>query len=349
MNRILYPLGILFTLAILLTSCGGTSENKETETAKEVNVYTHRHYEIDKQLFKEFTTQTGIKVNVITAGADQLMERLQREGENSPADLLITVDAGRLFRAKEKQLLQAITSPTLTKQVPTAFKDRQNYWYALTIRGRVVVYSKERVNPEELTTYSDLTNKKWLGKILVRSSDNIYNQSLMAGIIAHEGEEKALIWAKGIVANMARSPKGKDRDQMKAIAAGEGDLAIVNTYYLGKLLYSDKPEEQEVAKQLGVFFPNQEGAGTHINISGAGVTKYAPNKENAIKLLEFLTNKEAQIRFAAENHEYPVNTEAMWSEMLKKLGTFKADSIDFDLLGKHNTTAVKLFDQAGWK
>ncbi|MFT6845272.1 MAG: iron(III) transport system substrate-binding protein [Flavobacteriales bacterium] len=316
---------------------------------KEVNVYTHRHYDVDQALFNAFTKKTGIAVNVIKASADELLVKLEQEGENSPADLLVTVDVSRLEKAKEKGLLQNISSTILQKNIPLELRDSAGSWFAQTIRGRVVVYNKETVSSEQLSTYEALTDQQWENKLLVRSSSNMYNQSLMASIIANNGSDSALAWAKGVVANMARDPKGNDRDQVKAIAAGEGDLAIINTYYLGKLLTSDNPEEVKAGEAVGIFFPNQDGRGAHINISGAGVTKYAPNKQNAVLLLEFLSEKEAQEKFAAANHEYPVNPTVAPTPILSSWGTFKADTKSLKEIYAFQAEAILLFDQAGWK
>ena len=298
------------------------NQKKAEEKVQEVNVYTHRHYPADHQLISSFENHTGIKVNVVYAKADELIQKMTEEGELSPADVLITVDAGRLVRAKDKGLLQSVNSETLNSIIAPHLRDENNQWLALTKRARVIVYAKDRVNPENLSTYEDLATDKWKNKILVRSSNNIYNQSLLASIIANDGEEEAKTWAKNVVANMARSPKGNDRDQVKAVVAGEGDIAIVNTYYIGKLLNSKNPEEVKAGNGVAVFFPNQENRGTHINISGAGVAKYAPNKANAIKFIEFLAGKEAQGVFAKANYEYPVNAEVVSSDLLKSWGAF---------------------------
>ena len=316
---------------------------------QEVNVYTHRHYAPDKELFARFEKELNIKVNVINASADELILKMENEGSQSPADVLITVDAGRLQRAKEKDLLQSINSELLANNVPDHLRDEDGYWFGLTKRSRVIVYSKNRVNKNQLSTYEALTEDQWLGKILIRSSGNIYNQSLMASMIANIGEEAAAQWAAGILKNMARPPKGSDRDQMKAVAAGMGDLAIVNTYYVGKLLTSPDSLERRVGQQMGIFFPNQEGRGTHINVSGAGVAKYAPNKSNAIKFIEFLSSADAQETFSSSNFEYPVNPNAKISPLLQSWGTFKEDKMSLSSLGALNKSAVLLFDRVGWK
>lgn len=340
MKKILSSL-IFVVLGTLSLFASGQSE--------EVNVYTHRHYEADQQLFDRFTEETGIVVNVVKAKADQLIERLVSEGENSPADILITADAGRLVKADSLGLLQSVESQVLNDNIPANLRDVSGKWFGFTKRARVVVYNPSVTDVNELSTYEALTNEKWLGKIVVRSSSNLYNQSLLASIISHKGEEEAKNWAEGIVANFAREPKGNDRDQMKALVAGEGELAIVNTYYLGLLLNSTEVEEVKVGEQLAVFFPNQGDRGTHINISGAGVTKSSKNRENAIKLLEYLSSVEAQELFSAANYEYPVNPAAETSALLQSWGTFHEDDIDIAELGINNSEAVKVFDRAGWR
>lgn len=344
---------LIFSL-VAVSACSSSQKPAETpEPAKKdngvVNLYTDRHYETDDQLFSKFTDETGIKVNVVKGKSDELIERLAREGKDTEADLLVTADAGRLHRAKTTDLLQPVTSETILKNVPENLRDTDNNWFGLTVRARVLVYAKDRVNPAELSTYEDLTSDKWQGKVLVRSSTNLYNQSLLASFIAIEGEEKATEWAKGLVANMAREPKGNDRDQAKAVVAGEGEIAIMNTYYVGLMKNSSDPEEVKVADQIGIFFPNQDTNGTHINVSGIGVTKEAKNKENAIKFIEFLTSEAAQKQFAESNYEYPVNPNVEASELLKSWGEFKTQNINLSLLGENNSKAVEIFNQIGWK
>ena len=345
-----YSVAILCLLVHLLNSCTTNSNKGEAqEQQQEVNLYTHRHYAPDQELFAQFEKEFGIKVNVVNASADELMLKMENEGVQSPADVLITVDAGRLQRAKEKDLLQSISSEILTSNVPDHLRDVDGHWFGLTKRSRVIVYAKDRVTKDQLSTYEALTEDQWMGKILIRSSGNIYNQSLMASMIANLGEEVAAQWAAGILKNMARSPKGSDRDQMKAVAAGLGDLAIVNTYYVGKLLTSPDSMERAVGQQMGIFFPNQEGRGTHINVSGAGVAKYSPNKANAIKFIEFLSSEAAQEIFSSSNFEYPVNPKVKTSPLLQSWGAFKEDKLSLSTLGALNKSAVLLFDQVGWK
>ncbi|MEL6636697.1 MAG: Fe(3+) ABC transporter substrate-binding protein [Bacteroidota bacterium] len=339
-----------------LWSCGGGSSDSQsgdgagnTNADQEVTVYTHRHYDTDQQLFDEFEKESGIKVKVVNASADELIQKMIAEGEQSPADVLITVDAGRLVRAKSKGLLQSIESATLDQNIPAHLRDGEKQWFGLTKRARIIAYHPDRVQAEELSTYEALTEDRWKGKVLIRSSGNIYNQSLMASLIANLGEEKAKSWAEGIVANLARAPKGNDRDQVKAIVAGEGDVAIVNTYYIGKLLNSKDSTEVEAGQSIRLFFPNGEDRGSHINVSGIGVAKNAPHRDNAVKLIEFLSGVKAQEIFAKSNYEYPVNPSAQASELLQSWGAFKEDTLPLSKLGELNQQAVILFDQVGWK
>jgi iron(III) transport system substrate-binding protein len=318
-------------------------------SAQEVNVYSARHYKSDQVLFDSFTRQTGIKINVIEGDVGPLLQRLQSEGRNSPADLFITADAGNLWRAQEADVLQPVKSAALDETIPHNMREPDGHWFGLSQRARVLVYNKDRVKPSDLSTYEDLADPKWKGRILVRSSNHVYNQSLLASIIAADGPEKAEAWARGIAANLARPPKGGDTDQIKAVAAGEGDVAISNTYYFARLAASDKPEDQALVSKLGIFFPNQSGRGTHVNISGAGVTKHAPHRDNAIKLLEFLVTPEAQQVFAEGNNEYPVRSGVAASAVVNSWGTFKGDPLNASVLGKHQAEAVRIADRAGWR
>lgn len=344
---------LIFLSAVLaFTACKNEkSENESPSENKDqvVNVYTHRHYEADQELFRMFEEKTGIKVQVVNSNADELIQKMSMEGAQSPADVLITVDAGRLTRAKDQGLLQSINSEILENSVPSHLKDEGKYWFGLTKRARIIAYAKDRVKPEELSTYEDLASNKWKDRILIRSSGNIYNQSLLASLIAHNGEEKATSWAHAIVDNMARTPRGGDRDQVKAIVAGEGDVAVVNSYYVGKMLNSSDPEEVSTAEKVGLFFPNQDGRGTHINVSGAGVAKYAPNKENAIRFIEFLVSEDAQKIFANSNYEYPVLESLDPAKTLQDWGAFKEDTLKLTVLGDNNKQAVLIFDEGGWK
>lgn len=343
---------LLLLVAFSFFACKNNQEKvdkSETNENQVVNVYTHRHYKPDQDLFKMFEEQTGIQVNVTNASADELIQKMNMEGKQSPADVLITVDAGRLSRAKEQGLLQPIGSEILNKSIPTHLRDTDNQWFGVTKRARIIAYAKDRVSKDQLSTYEDLASEKWKNKILIRSSENIYNQSLLASIIANDGKEKARSWAEAVVNNMARKPKGSDRDQVKAVVAGEGDLAVVNSYYIGKMLNSSDPEEVDTAGKIGLFFPNQDGRGTHVNVSGAGVAKYAPNKDNAQRFIEFLISEEAQKIFANANYEYPVLEGVEPAQDLQDWGEFKEDSLELTKLGENNKQAVLIFDEAGWK
>ncbi len=317
--------------------------------AGEVNIYSARHYPADDELFGLFTRQTGIKVNIIQGKAEELMQRLKLEGDASPADVLITVDAGNVWRAEDEGLFQPIQSDVLNAEIPANLRDPQGRWYAFSTRARVIVYDKSRVKPEELSTYEDLADPKWKGRILIRSSNNIYNQSLLASIIAHDGAEKAEAWARGIVANMARQPEGGDIEQIQALVAGEGDIAVSNTYYFARLLAGDDTALKQKLANVGVFFPNQDDRGTHVNISGAGVALHAPNRANAVKLLEFLISPEAQEIFARANYEFPVRPDARPDPIVAAWGPFKADTLNVAALGQHNAEAVMMMDRAGWR
>lgn len=315
----------------------------------EVNIYTHRHYDTDKQLFSQFEKETGIKVNVVKAKASQLIKKIEIEGKDTPADVLITVDAGRLYEAKAKGLLQNVKSEKLEKNIPSHLRDADNNWFGLTYRARIIAYNPEKTDVKELSTYEALTDKKWKGKIVVRSSTNIYNQSLIASMIVNNGYDKTFNWAENLVKNFARNPKGNDRAQAKAVYAGQAELAIMNTYYMGKMFDSKDPKERAVARSLKIFFPNQNDRGTHINISGAGVVKHSKNRENAIKFIEFLSSKKAQKLFAEANYEYPVHPEVQASDLVKSWGEFKADNLNLSKLGEYGKKATILADRAGWK
>ncbi|MEM6820470.1 MAG: Fe(3+) ABC transporter substrate-binding protein [Verrucomicrobiota bacterium] len=343
MKSIYHVFALIIFIALTLTGC----VQKKSEPG-EVNVYSHRHYDSDKILFEQFTEQTGIKVNVVKAKADQLIERLKKEGENSPADVLMTVDVGRLTRAKDASLLQAFPDTGMLDNLPKHLVDEDSQWVALTKRARVVVYHKDRVEADELPDYEDLSDPKYQGRIITRSSTNIYNQSLIASILVHNGAEATETWANGLVSNFARDPKGNDRAQMRALAAGVADFAIVNTYYLG-LLFAGPEVDKEIAAQLKIHFPNQSGRGTHINVSGAGITKSAKNIENAQKLISFLLSPTAQKIFAEVNYEYPILEGVEASRLVKSWGDFKEDTVSLNSVGAKGAEALKLADRAGWK
>ncbi|MBF0394379.1 MAG: Fe(3+) ABC transporter substrate-binding protein [Alphaproteobacteria bacterium] len=317
--------------------------------AAEVNVYSARNDALIKPLLDEFTAKTGIKANLLAGKPEQLLERLKSEGASSPADVLITTDAGNLWAAKEAGVLQPIKSATLDANIPAQLRDPEGAWFGLSQRARVIFAAKDRVKPGEITSYEDLADPKWKGRVCIRGSDNIYNQSLLAAMIATSGVEKAEAWAKGVTANMARKPQGGDRDQILAVAAGECDVAVANTYYYGGMLTGKKEDEKKAAEAVALVWPNQQGRGTHVNISGAAVTKSAKNKDEAVKLIEFLSGDEAQRIYAETNIEYPVKQGVAWSPLLDSWGRFKTDDLNVAALGKNNPEAVKIFDRVGWR
>ena len=317
--------------------------------AQEVNVYSGRKEALIKPLFDEYTNETGIRVNLVTGEADALIKRLELEGEKSPADLLLTVDAGRLYRAKEQGLLQAITSAQLNEAVPENYRDPEGYWYGLSVRARVIVYSRANIEPAQLSTYEALADPVWKKQLCVRSSSNIYNQSLVASMLAHHGEEDTEKWIRGLVGNFARDPKGGDRDQVKAVAAGQCNLALVNTYYLAGMLSSGIDNETATANKVSLFWPNQDGRGAHVNVSGAGVTRSARNKTAAVQLLEYLVNVPAQEWYGKTNREFPVRDGVAGDSILQSWGEFKADNLNLAILGEKNQAAVRAMDRAGWK
>jgi iron(III) transport system substrate-binding protein len=315
----------------------------------EVNLYSSRHYNTDEKLYSEFTAKTGIKINRIEDDADKLIQRMKAEGPNSPADVFISVDAGRIQRAAEDGLLQPVKSPALEMAIPAHLRDPEGLWFGFSKRARVIVYARDRVKPAELSTYEALADAKWKGRIAVRSSTYIYNQSLVGSMLAALGPEKTEAWAKGFAANFARPPKGGDRDQISAVAAGEADVAISNTYYLAHMLNSKKPEEKAAAEKAAVFFPNQDGRGTHVNISGGGVARHAKNKDNAVRFLEYLVSPQAQAYFAEGNYEYPVVADVKASPVIAAWGAFKEDQLNARIYAKNNAEALKIMDRAGWK
>lgn len=327
----------------LLTGAAGQA------AAQEVNIYSARHYQTDEALYEGFTEKTGIRINRIEGEGDALMERIKAEGKNSPADVLITVDAGRLWRADQLDLFQPVRSKLLEERIPANLRHPDGRWFGFSTRARVIFYNKDMVDPSEIGSYEDLADPKWKGMVCMRSSSNIYNLSLMASLIEHNGEEKALEWAKGVVGNFARNPQGGDTDQLRAVATGECGLTLANTYYFVRLMQSDDPKDQEVVEKVGVIFPNQDGRGTHVNVSGAGVLKHAPNKDAAVKFLEYLASDEAQRYFAHGSNEYPAVAGVAASDALKLLGDFKVDEINVAVYGENQPLAQKLFDRAGWQ
>jgi iron(III) transport system substrate-binding protein len=315
-----------------------------------LNLYSARHYQTDEALYANFTKTTGIKINRIEAGDDQLLERLKSEGAMSPADLLLIVDAARLWTVQSLGLFQPVRSKVLEERIPATLRDPDGNWYGFSSRARVIVYNKQAVNPADVSTYESLADPKNKNRVCTRSGSHPYNLSLVAALIAHNGEAKTEEWAKSVVANMARTPRGGDSDQIKAVAAGECGVALTNTYYYVRLLRSAKPEEREWAAKAGLIWPDQQSYGTHLNISGAGVLKNAPHRENAIRFLEYLSSPEAQGYFANGNNEWPaVKGAVAKNPELESLGTFKADTLPIATLGKNTPAAQMLLDRAGWK
>jgi len=317
--------------------------------ADEVNLYSARKEKLIKPLLDIFTKESGIKVNLVTAKAGPLLKRLQTEGINSPADLFITTDAGRLHKANDAGVLQVTESDVLNKSIPESFRDPKGVWYGLSLRARPIFYIKGKVQPEELSTYEALADEKWKNRICIRSSSNIYNQSLVASMISNNGAEKTQEWANKFVTNLARKPKGGDRDQIKAAAAGECDIAIANTYYYGAMINGKDEKQKKAAEAVAIFWPNQAGRGAHVNISGIAMTKASKNKANAQKLMEFLVSEKSQNWYAQVNHEYPVIASGDWSDTLKSWGEFNADSLNLAKLGELNKDASQLMDRAKWK
>jgi iron(III) transport system substrate-binding protein len=315
-----------------------------------LNIYSSRHYQTDEALYGNFTKKTGIKINRIEASEDALIERIRNEGAKSPADVLITVDAGRLWRAEQLGFFQPVKSALLDERIPASFREPGGLWFGFSLRARVIAYDKTAVKPGEITTYEQLADPRWKGKICSRSGSHVYNLSLMGAMIEHLGEAKAEEWARGVRANLARDPKGGDTDQIKAVAAGECQLAIANTYYWARLARSAKPDEKAVAERVGIIFPNQATWGTHVNISGAGVLKNAPHRENAVRFLEYLASDEAQRYFADGNNEWPaVASVQVANPALASLGQLKYDQINVAALGRNQPTSQKLFDRVAWK
>ena len=319
------------------------------DAAEVVNIYNSRHYGTDQQLWDQFTRDTGILVNVVDGTHEQLIQRMQAEGANSPADIFITVDAGRLAQASGLGLLQPIKSELLDSRIPANLRDPDGLWYGLAMRARVLVYAKDRLDPSQLSTYEALAEPAMKGKVLVRSSTSVYNLSLVGSILAADGPEATERWCEGLVANMARPPEGGDTDQLAALAAGVGDVAISNTYYLARLQASARPKDHEVGAKLAVFFPNQSDRGTHVNVSGAGVLRTAPHRDNAVKLIEYMTSPEAQRYFADVSLEFPANLEVPPHPVLAEWGTFKRDALNPAVYARNSAAAAMITDRCGWR
>jgi iron(III) transport system substrate-binding protein len=321
------------------------------QQAGEVNLYSSRHYDSDRALYDAFTRESGIRVRLIEGDADQLIERIRNEGANSPADVFITVDAARLARAADAGVLQPFRSRSVESRVPQGLRDADGMWFAVSQRARVVMYDKEKGAPEGLARYEDLANPKFRNQICVRSAAHPYNVSLAASVLAADGPEKTEEWARGVVANMARPPQGGDRDQFRAIPAGQCGLAIANTYYLAGIGASERAEDKALFQRIGVVFPNQAPGdrGAHVNISGAGLVKTAPNRAAAERFLEFLVTDKAQEMFALGNMEYPAVAEAPLHPALKALGNFRGEPVDAARTNAHAAQALQIMQRAGWR
>ncbi len=345
-------------LALSLAACG-SPENEtpaaaggadaDREDPGVLNLYSSRHYETDEAFYEAFTEQTGIRIQRVEAKGDELIERLQSEGEQSPADVFVTVDAGRLWRAEQAGLFAPVASEALAASIPAHLRHPDGLWYGYSTRARMIFYDKTRIDPAGLNDYESLADPRFKGEVCIRSSDNIYNLSLLASIIAHAGEEAAEAWARGVVANMARPPQGGDTDQLKAVAAGECGIAVANSYYFARLLASEDPADQAVVEKLGWIFPNQDNRGTHVNVSGAGMVRGAPHPEAAKQFLEYLATDQAQRWFADGNNEFPVTGVSADNPALDALGPFKADKLNVSELGTHQAEAQRVFDRAGWR
>ena len=336
-----------FQPALLAATLAALATGVQAEE-KVLNLYSARHYQTDEALYANFTQQTGIKINRIEGKEEELLERIKNEGANSPADILLTVDAARLAKAHELGLFAPISSKVLESRIPAHL--RTDDWFSFSTRARVIIYNKMTVKADEVRNYDDLANPKLKGKVCSRSGSHPYNLSLLASIIANEGEAKAEEWAKGVVANFARAPKGGDTDQIKAVAAGECQVAVSNTYYVARLMRSTKADEQKMMEKVGVVWPNQATTGAHINISGAGVLKTAPHKEAAVKFLEYLASDDAQRYFADGNNEWPaVDSVKVANPALDALGKFKADKLPVKNLAMYQSKAQMIFDRAGFR
>lgn len=316
---------------------------------REINLYSSRHYDTDDRLYVEFEALTGIRVNRLKGKADELIERIKVEGRNSPADVLITVDAARLWRAETAGIFQPASSPVLEGIIPERLRHPEGLWFGLTKRARVMMYARDRVSLADLSTYEALAEPQWRGRLAIRSSDNVYNQSLVASIVAACGEATAEAWCRGLVANMARPPRGADMDQIKLVAAGQADVALANTYYLTRFAPGRRAANPEVFDRIGVFFPNQGDRGAHVNVSGGGVVATAPNPEGAIAFLEYLASPSAQAIFSQGNGEYPVVTGVPLDPVVAAFGEFLEDRRSIAELGSENATAVRAMNRAGWR
>ncbi len=333
------------SLALIAAIAGASMAQAQGE----VNVYSARHYESDRKLYDLFTEQTGIEVNLIEADSEALIARLNNEGEFSPGDVMLTVDAGRLWRAQSEGLFQPVESEVLNARIPEHLRHPEGLWFGVTKRARIIIYNKESGKPDWLNDYADLADPRLEGQVCMRPSSNIYNISLVAALIDHIGAEGAETWTRGVVNNFARPPQGNDTTQIEAVSLGQCGYSLVNTYYLARMRNSDDPSVKATGESIGVLFPNQDGRGTHVNISGAAVLKYAPNRDNAVKFIEFLTSGDAQGLLLDRFNEYPVAMDSTPAPWVAALGEFKEDTVNASVLGENQAEAVRIFDRAGWR
>ena len=346
------PMLVLATVlvaAALWALAGAAGGVRAQEAGGELNLYSSRHYQTDQALYDDFTQQTGIRINRLEGKGDALIERIRSEGANSPADVLLTVDAGRLWRADQAGLFQPVRSTVLEARIPSYLRHPAGHWFGYSTRARVIFYNKDLADPSDLARYEDLADPRWRGQVCIRSSSNIYNLSLMASLIAHHGVAEAERWAKGMVANFARPPQGGDTDQLRAVAAGECAVGVANSYYYARLMRSDRSADAAVVDKVAAVFPNQGDRGTHVNISGAGVLRNAPNRDNAIRFLEYLASDQAQRYFANGNNEYPVVKGLLDNPALATLGDFRTDTLNVSVYGENQPEAQRVYDRAGWK
>ncbi|WP_425044783.1 extracellular solute-binding protein [Primorskyibacter sp. S87] len=332
------------SIAAAVTALIATSAAAEGE----LNLYSSRHYDTDERLYTDFEEATGIKINRIEGKADELIARMQAEGANSPADILLTVDTSRLARAKDAGILQPVDSTILEERIPANLQDTDNQWFGYSQRGRIIFYDKNDV-AEPPMNYADLADPKYKGLVCIRSSSNTYNQTLLASIVTHAGADAAKAWAEGVVANMARDPQGGDTDQLRGIVSGECDISVSNTYYFARSIRKDVKGLSADRDMIGWVFPDQGGNGAHMNLSGGGLAAHAPNKDNAIKFLEYLASDQAQLYFSAGNDEFPAVTGVELADPVKALGEFRADDVNLADVAKNIPEAQKIFNEVGWK
>jgi iron(III) transport system substrate-binding protein len=344
----------LVTAAAAATTLSAATPALAQEANRVINLYSARHYQTDEALYADFTRQTGIRINRIEAGDEALLERLRNEGRGSPADVVLLVDAARLWRAQIDGLFQPVRSKVLEARIPAHLRGKDDgrgaEWFAFSTRARVIVYNKASVRPEQVRRYEDLADPALKGKVCTRSGAHPYMLSLIGAMSEHLGEAATEQWARGVVANFARSPRGGDTDQIKAVASGECGVALTNTYYLVRLMRSEAPADKDAVARIGMVWPNQASWGTHVNVSGGGVTRGAPNRDAAIRFLEYLASDTAQAYLANGNNEWPVVASAVArNPVLESLGTFKADTLPLAAVGRAQVTAAKIIDRAGWR